>query len=172
MFTTRRLASLFGSICALIILTNWMAAPDFLPDQAGQDQPAPSERTTLSQLQSPKHIPVRQTHDAWHAKLDSKINTRALDAYADLPLSFEINRGQADERVKFLSRGAGYNIFLTDNEAVLKIRNPRSSSPVSGRDTQSSVLRMRLRGASPSPRIEPLDEQQHKLNYFLGSNPA
>ena len=30
-----------------------------------------------------------------------------------LPLSFEINRGQADNRVKFLAHGESYGLFLT-----------------------------------------------------------
>jgi len=29
------------------------------------------------------------------------------------PLAFEANRGQADEEVKFLARGAGYTVFLS-----------------------------------------------------------
>jgi hypothetical protein len=37
-------------------------------------------------------------------------------------LGFEANQGQTDPRVKFLSRGAGYTLFLTDNEAVFSMR--------------------------------------------------
>jgi beta-propeller repeat-containing protein len=40
-----------------------------------------------------------------------------------LPLSFEANRGQTDSRVKFLSRGSDYTLFLTGDEAVLALRN-------------------------------------------------
>src|ERR1700760_3927876 len=39
----------------------------------------------------------------------------AADAYGKLPLQFEANRGQTDERVRFIARGAGYNIFLTSD---------------------------------------------------------
>ena len=49
--------------------------------------------------------------------------TRAL-----LPLSFEPNQGQADPRVKFISRSNGGTIFLTPNEAVLALT--RVSFPV------------------------------------------
>ena len=38
---------------------------------------------------------------------------RQLVGYGQLPLSFEINRGQSDDRVKFLARGQGYSLFLT-----------------------------------------------------------
>ncbi|MGH9939524.1 MAG: hypothetical protein ACREAM_25060, partial [Blastocatellia bacterium] len=46
----------------------------------------------------------------------------AHEIYGRLPLSFEANHGQADAPVRFLSRGAGYNLFLTATEAVLGLR--------------------------------------------------
>lgn len=45
---------------------------------------------------------------------------RVRNAYSNLPLSFEENRGQTDARVKFLARGGGYSLFLTSTEAVLE----------------------------------------------------
>lgn len=39
--------------------------------------------------------------------------------YGKLPLSFEANQGQIDPNAKFLARGAGYSLFLTDTGAVL-----------------------------------------------------
>ncbi len=47
---------------------------------------------------------------------------RAVESYGNLPLSFEANQGQTDSRVKFVSRGRGYTLFLTGNEAVLALR--------------------------------------------------
>ena len=35
------------------------------------------------------------------------------EAYGRIPLHFEANRGQTDNRVKFLARGHGYTMFLT-----------------------------------------------------------
>jgi hypothetical protein len=46
--------------------------------------------------------------------------------YGKLPLSFEANQGQTDPRVKFLSRGHGYALFLTGDEAVLALRSQKS----------------------------------------------
>ncbi len=52
-----------------------------------------------------------------------------MDSYGKLPLSFEANQGQTDRSVKFLSRGSGYSLFLTQDSAVLalhgKSRTPR-----------------------------------------------
>src|SRR6266480_1633538 len=51
---------------------------------------------------------------------------RLADSYGKVPLSFEANRGQTDPRVKFLSRGSGYTLFLTGDEAVLALRSQKS----------------------------------------------
>src|SRR5205823_10303415 len=48
---------------------------------------------------------------------------RLVESYGKVPLSFEANRGQTDPRVKFLSRGSGYTLFLTGDEAVLSLRS-------------------------------------------------
>ncbi len=46
-------------------------------------------------------------------------------SYAKVPLSLEANQGQTDSRVKFLSHGPGYGLFLAGDEAVLTLRSPR-----------------------------------------------
>jgi len=52
---------------------------------------------------------------------------RLIEGYGRIPLSFEANDGQTDARVKFLSRGRGYTMFLTGNEAVLELQSGQSS---------------------------------------------
>ncbi|MGA3261803.1 MAG: hypothetical protein ABSE35_23235, partial [Bryobacteraceae bacterium] len=42
--------------------------------------------------------------------------------YGKLPLSFEPNRGQTDPRVQFVSRGAGYTIFLSPTSATFALQ--------------------------------------------------
>ena len=54
-----------------------------------------------------------------------------------IPLAFEPNQGQTDERVKFLSRGKGYTLFLTGDEAVLSLKKP---SAVSGQPSAGRTL--------------------------------
>jgi Beta-propeller repeat len=85
---------------------------------------------------------------------------RVVEAYGHLPLSFEANTGQTDSRVRFLSRGPGYMLFLTSSEAVL----------ISGKD-QPQTMRMELAGANPSPEIRGLDELSAKSYYFIGNDP-
>src|SRR5438876_11219255 len=52
---------------------------------------------------------------------------RISDSYGRLPLSFEINYGQADPQVKFLARGPGYDLFLTPTGMTLSLRQPQST---------------------------------------------
>ncbi|MGC2723419.1 MAG: hypothetical protein WA224_05600, partial [Candidatus Acidiferrales bacterium] len=48
-------------------------------------------------------------------------------AYGKLPLAFEENQGQTSPEVRFLSRGGGYELFLTSQEVVLGLRQPMST---------------------------------------------
>ena len=53
-----------------------------------------------------------------------KQKASVLERYGKLPRIFEINQGQTDKEVKFLSRGSGYTLFLAQREAVLAFRSP------------------------------------------------
>jgi hypothetical protein len=66
-------------------------------------------------------------------RAEPAVRVRAVESYGKLPLSFEINRGQTDPQVKFLSRGSDYSLFLTGNEAVLALRKGSRQSKVEGR---------------------------------------
>ncbi len=48
----------------------------------------------------------------------------AVKSFGRLPLAFVENQGQTDRRVRFLSRGRGYTLFLTGTEAVLRVSSP------------------------------------------------
>src|SRR5213080_3602021 len=56
-------------------------------------------------------------------------SARIVEGYGKLPLAFEANQGQSDPQVKFLSRGAGYSLFLTSNEAVLALHEASQQEP-------------------------------------------
>ena len=53
-----------------------------------------------------------------------KAQSKVVESYGRLPLSFEANQGQTDAQVKFLSRASGYTLFLTGDEAVLTLTGP------------------------------------------------
>ncbi|TLY39787.1 MAG: hypothetical protein E6K61_08810, partial [Nitrospirae bacterium] len=104
------------------------------------------------------------------------VKAHLVEAYGKLPLSFEANRGQTDSRVKFLSRGSGYTLFLTQREAVLALRPApaRGTRPGAsgGEDATPSVLRMHLLGANPAAPLSGLDALPGTVNYFVGHDPA
>ena len=95
-------------------------------------------------------------------------NPRLLAAYHNLPLGFEANQGQADPQVKFLTRGDGYQLFLTSTEAVLVLRN---NSPERSMAPQASVVRMRFIEANPNPSVTGLEPLAGQSHYFTGSDP-
>jgi hypothetical protein len=91
-----------------------------------------------------------------------------LQAYGQIPLSFEANQGQTDAQVRFLAHGPGYTVFLTPGEAVLGL-----SPPVTGGDASpGAVLRIGLVGSHPAPSLLGLDSQAVRSNYLIGSDPA
>jgi hypothetical protein len=98
------------------------------------------------------------------SKHDQTTQAQLIEGYGRLPLSFEANRGQVDSQVKFLSRGVGYNLFLTPSKTVLELK-PKEA------EARGAVLQMHFVGANTEPRLTGLDELPGKSNYFIGNDP-
>lgn len=116
---------------------------------------------------------------------------RVQAAYGRLPLGFEINRGQAEPSVDFLSRSNDALFFLKAGEAELRFRRtPLSSNVVPRRGTKSSLedaapapshplpgsssftsVRLRLAGANPGLKPHGLQELSRKSHYLVGNDP-
>ena len=82
------------------------------------------------ELQAPKNILADRRISAVPAEIQPQLPA----SYGKLPLSFEVNHGQTDPQVKFLSRGRGYTLFLVGDGVVLSFKKPstgRQSSVVS-----------------------------------------
>lgn len=130
--------------------------------------------------------------------VEPTIRARVIESYGKLPLSFEANQGQADQQVKFLSRGHGYKLFLTGNEAVLALKSTSAiAAPSMDQKPQvkdvllsteahaeehenqtarsqplpSTIVRMKLVGANPDASVIGVDELPGKSNYFVGNDP-
>src|ERR1700722_6287492 len=82
---------------------------------------------------------------------------KVIQPFAEIPLSFEANQGQATSDVKFLSRGNGYSIFLSSSGTTLV--------------SHDLVLHMKLAGANSRHHISGLDELPGRSNYFIGGDP-
>lgn len=103
---------------------------------------------------------------------------------------FEANRGQYDDRVKFVGKRAGQTIFLTADEAVFVTPIPNKSqiSPdsepkpdgVAGEKKLdelkakqlSYALRLKFVGANPSSELAGEKPMDGYYNYFRGSDSA
>ncbi|HKV37362.1 MAG TPA: SBBP repeat-containing protein [Pyrinomonadaceae bacterium] len=88
---------------------------------------------------------------------------KRMQQFYQLPMSFELNRGQTDSEVKFLSRGKGYMLFLTATESILSLRRGANEKP--------AVLRTSFVGANRNPQIAGQNELPGKVNYMMDQDP-
>jgi Beta-propeller repeat len=112
------------------------------------------------------------------------ITRSARTMLSRLPLAFEPNEGQARPGVMFLARGAGYGAMLTRRGFVLSLTgaehgaHERSSEgkakSARGTDNLPSeevrLLRVRLKGANLSARIEGEQRLPGVTNYLIGND--
>ncbi|MDQ3181351.1 MAG: SBBP repeat-containing protein, partial [Acidobacteriota bacterium] len=131
-------------------------------------------RLTLTDWQmQPKEM--AKTTNANQSEADEAIQAQASDAYGKLPLSFELNQGQTDEQVKFLSQGSGYSVFLNSGEVVTRLRksviDEKSAKSLKQEAAKDAVLGMKFVGGNPQPIVAGVDELPGKVNYFIGNDP-
>ena len=81
---------------------------------------------------------------------------------AAMPMAFEPNVGQSEDRVRYQARGRGYAVYVTDAEVVLALAGAPGAG---GRD----ALRMRFVGAG-APRLAAERELPGKSNYLMGAD--
>jgi len=110
----------------------------------------------------------------------------ARASFARLPLSFEENAGQTDARVKYTSRGAGYSLFLTNDEAVVALSgaSPNSNCTAATRKfhpqctgtsnnrQEAAALWLKFLGANPSAQLQATDPLPGRINYYIGNDPS
>ena len=97
-----------------------------------------------------------------------------------VPVVFEPNQGQFDPEVRFASRTAGYNLFITGQETVFVLRSGRAashsrSSHEEGREQERAstieVVRMSLKGAREPREVQGVEPTGGVSNYYLGGDP-
>ena len=93
---------------------------------------------------------------------DAATQAHLSAAYGQLPLSFQINKGQTNPRVNFLTQGSGYTAFLTPTSAVMELQQGNGGN----------VVTMKLVGANPGSRAVGLDKQAGVSNDFIGNDPS
>lgn len=130
---------------------------------------------TFASRESTRSIAQAATSRSGSFSSDHTTKLRLIEGYRRLPLSFEVNAGQTNSHVRFLSRGSGHTLFLTGSEAVLALHrtmpNARSQKGKAATRVPDDILRMRLVGVNPSVQVTGLDELPGKSNYFIGNDP-
>src|SRR5687768_2074048 len=109
----------------------------------------------------------------------SNSETGNIKKYGDMPPLFELNKGQTDASVKFVTRAAGYTMFLTETGAVFSLKVPRKDPAIEDgvkrsrkndtpTATATDTMKMTFAGANEHPAIETRDEAITKTNYYIG----
>ncbi len=100
--------------------------------------------------------------------------TASVQTLGNLPLGFEVNAGQVDSQVDFVSRGRGYAVFLTPGTAVLSMSSAAfdSTNDETSEPADAAVLSVQLAGANVTDAAAGLDLLTGKSNYFVGSDPS
>ncbi|MFL6332918.1 MAG: SBBP repeat-containing protein [Pyrinomonadaceae bacterium] len=123
----------------------------------------------------------------------SRTNTRGprqevKKSTAHLPSVFEGNAGQADSRVRFLSRGAGHTLLLEAGGVTLALKKggakegsgAASDNRAPGEDARGrrapepsyQLVNMRFLGANPRPETTGVGALEARVNYFVGRDPS
>lgn len=89
--------------------------------------------------------------------------TAATGQERDLPLEFEVNRGQFAPQVLFLARTAGHFIYLTREGMTLG---------VNASSRRGAALEMQLVGANPAAGVTSEGILPGISNYFIGNDPS
>ena len=131
-----------------------LPVPLSTPQDQSSGPPVGAEVAQDDKLAEPE--PISQVPTAGGATLQP--------GYGRLPMRFEPNQGQSDSTVKFLARGPGYQLFLTPAEAVLVLRQAKSTSTQgnlpsremipdtpAATTTPPDVIRLRLEGMARNP---------------------
>lgn len=160
--------ALAGTIVGLLLLAaSWVLKANVLTPAAEQVAPQTKNDSGSSpRLNDPHHL---APGSSWILGGRSQASeTRLIKSYGKLPLSFEPNRGQADSRVKFLSRHGGYSLYLTATEAVLGLSKARASiasEHIGARGASAALLARLPRAASlgrtgiRNPLLRPFPEE-------------
>ena len=89
---------------------------------------------------------------------------------------FEENKGQTSENIKFLSRGRGFNLFLTQSEVVFQLPNTSCGLPNAKienrilKPCKTLSLTMKMFGANANALIRGIDQAETLSNYYIGSD--
>jgi len=124
MFIHRAGALISALVC--IVVVSVFVAPVVVAQMAGSGQRSGKVSVAVTSHEASQRL---QAADLPGTR---PLKASLAESYGWLPLVFEANQGQSDPQVKFISRGAGYSLFLTPTEAVLELSSNISPSQSDG----------------------------------------
>lgn len=92
------------------------------------------------------------------------------------PLQFIENRGQADARARYILRGSGQTVYLTDNGLLFDFLRFESEAPTTSRGilkerkARRLVVGLDLVGSSPHPQLAASDPRAARFHYLIGND--
>lgn len=97
---------------------------------------------------------------------------RAKLAKTRLPVRFESNAGQMDDRIRFVARAHGSALMLTDDGARMSLVKKEKAAGKHTKPTHAAIA-LKVDGART---VTPIAKTENQLavstNYFIGKNPA
>src|SRR5580704_14373622 len=107
------------------------------------------------------------------------VSAQLQNSGSPLPLVFEMNVGQVDARVKYLSRTRRGALFIESDQAVLILSSPAvmpfrrggngHNAPIG---PSEGILAMQLIGSNPIAKVEGRGQNIARINYFVGRDPS
>jgi hypothetical protein len=91
---------------------------------------------------------------------------RLTRSFAELPLGFEENQGQAEAGVRFLTHSPGYSVYLSRGSLLVRFDQKR------GERNKAEEIRIGITGADDSVEPRGIGRLQGTVNYYIGTDPA
>jgi len=146
-------------------------------DEQPQIATATQPHVSLFSVPKPSSAPIASRRPA-----TAPAKQAAMRAFANLPLDFEVNRGQAPEGFDFVAHGPGYVLGLSPGIASLSVQRmakhtstmltPANFGTEIAERIVWSPLELRLVGSSADATASGVSEQPGRSNYFIGNDPS
>jgi hypothetical protein len=136
-------------------------------------------------LAAPTHE-LQSPHQNRHANNNSELVSR-VNHGGDLLVSKKTQLDQISENsdavqmikdkwpsVKYISRGAGYTLFLRSAEALLSLKKPQAGEIEANTHQVENreVVQMKLVNSNKNSQARGLEELAGKVNYLIGNEPT
>ena len=121
-----------------------------------------------------------QSAEAARAVAESKAAAlqKARGMISSMPSYFEVNRGQTDPSVRYLSRTGRYSTYLTDDATVISMvggaihKGPQLYTVAGSKPPEDKLIESNLWvkfvGANRHPKMTGLEPLPGRINYLIG----